>query len=360
MLKQYKKTIILTSLITLFPILAGLLLWNRLPEMLTTHWGFDGQADGWSSLSFAVFFLPSLLLLFHWFCLWFTAKDPGNHGQNKKMFYIVLWIVPILSNVCSGIMYAVALGWEASIAPIMMLLFSFLFMIIGNYMPKCTMNSTMGIKLPWTYSSEANWNATHRFGGKLWVAGGALMLPLSLLPDMWGFMAMFMILLPMVLIPTIYSYRFYKQEQREGKELLPLWGGMDTRMTKGSLVAVALILAAVAVLMVTGDIQVVWGETSFTIEASYHEDLTVAYEAIDSIEYRDHNISGMRTMGFSSARLLLGLFENDEFGSYTRYTYTDPDAGIVIYSGSKVLVLSGKDAAETQEIYQQLVQRTGK
>jgi hypothetical protein len=68
----------------------------------------------------------------------------------------------------------------------------------------------------------------------------------------------------------------------------------------------------------------------------------------------------MRTMGFNSARLLLGLFENDEFGSYTRYTYTDPDAGIVIHSGSKVLVLSGKDAAETREIYQQLVQRTGK
>ena len=86
MLKQYKKTIILTSLVTLFPILAGLLLWDRLPEMLPTHWGFDGQADDWSSTAFAVFFLPALLLLFHWFCLWFTAKDPGNHGQNKKLF----------------------------------------------------------------------------------------------------------------------------------------------------------------------------------------------------------------------------------------------------------------------------------
>lgn len=359
MLKQYKKQIILTSLITLFPILAGLLLWDRLPEMMPSHWGFDGQIDGWSSLSFMVFIFPSLLLLFHWLCLWITARDPGNHGQNKKLLSIMFWITPILSNFCCGIIYATALGFEASIAPIMMLLLSLLFMIIGNYMPKCTMNSTMGIKLPWTYTSEANWNATHRFGGKVWVAGGAAMLPLSLLPVMWGFMAMFVILLPMVLIPTIYSYRFYKKEQREGKELLPLWGAVDIRITKGSLVAVVLILAGVAVLMFTGDIQVAWGETSFSIEASYYEDLTVAYEAIDSIEYRDHNISGMRTMGFASGRLLLGSFENQEFGSYTRYTYTDPDAGIVIHSGNKVLVLSGKDAAETQEIYQQLLQRIG-
>ena len=64
---------------------------------------------------------------------------------------------------------------------------------------------------------------------------------------------------------------------------------------------------------------------------------------------------GLRSLGFATARLLLGAFENDEFGSYTRYTYTNPDACVVVRSGENVLVLSGKTAEETQAIYENLL-----
>jgi hypothetical protein len=96
---------------------------------------------------------------------------------------------------------------------------------------------------------------------------------------------------------------------------------------------------------------------SFTIEASYHEDLTVRYDAIDSIEYRNENISGTRTMGFASARLLLGTFQNEEFGTYSRYTYYKPEACIVVTVKGDTLVFSGKNAAETQEIYNTLLSK---
>ena len=46
--KKYKTTIIITTLITLLPILFGLIVWNRLPEQIATHWGANGQADGYS------------------------------------------------------------------------------------------------------------------------------------------------------------------------------------------------------------------------------------------------------------------------------------------------------------------------
>ena len=59
-------------------------------------------------------------------------------------------------------------------------------------------------------------------------------------------------------------------------------------------------------------------------------------------------------MGFSSAKLLLGTFENEEFGRYTRYTYTNPESCIVLTSGEQVLVFSGKDAQETENIYSYL------
>ena len=57
MLKQNKKTLVFTSLLTLLPIPVGLLLWNRFPETMAVHWGITGEADGYASPNFSVFVL---------------------------------------------------------------------------------------------------------------------------------------------------------------------------------------------------------------------------------------------------------------------------------------------------------------
>ena len=355
MLKQNKGKLIASSLLTLLPILAGLLVWDKFPERMTTHWGITGAPDGWSSVPFAVFAPPMLLLAVHWFCLWFTARDPGNQGRNKKPFGIVLWIVPVMSNLCSGMMYALALGAEFSISSIMVGAMGVLFAVIGNYLPKCKMNSTIGIKVPWAYTSEENWNATHRLGGKLWTVGGIVMILCAFLPGDMGIIVTLLGLIPLIVVPTVYSWQFYKKEKASGKALLPFYGTTDPRLMKGSLIAVLVILAGVCFLMFSGNIQVQYGDDAFTIEASYYDDLTVSYDSIDDIEYREENLSGSRTMGFASARLLMGYFENEELGTYTRYTYTNPGACILLTVGEKTLVLSGRDEAETQAIYQELL-----
>ncbi len=105
MIRKYKKTLIITSLLTLLPIVVGLLLWDRLPERFATHWGIDGQPDGWSSISIAVFGMPLIMLAVQWLCVWCTVKDPGNKDRNQKMQALVLWIIPLLSNLCCGLMY---------------------------------------------------------------------------------------------------------------------------------------------------------------------------------------------------------------------------------------------------------------
>ncbi|MBQ7380965.1 MAG: DUF1648 domain-containing protein [Clostridia bacterium] len=90
MIRKNNWTLIITSVIILLPILAGLLLWNRLPEQVPTHWGVDGAADGWSSRAVAVFLMPALLLVFHWICIGITAADPGNRNQTPKAFGNIL------------------------------------------------------------------------------------------------------------------------------------------------------------------------------------------------------------------------------------------------------------------------------
>ena len=62
MIKKNKRTLVAGSIVILLPILLGLFLWDRLPDQMVTHWGFDGTPNGWSSKTFAVFGLP----LFYW------------------------------------------------------------------------------------------------------------------------------------------------------------------------------------------------------------------------------------------------------------------------------------------------------
>ena len=78
MFTHHKKKLILSSLLILLPILFGLLLWNDLPAVMTTHWGADGIADGTGSKAFVVFGIPTIFLIINLLCLTCTYFDKYN------------------------------------------------------------------------------------------------------------------------------------------------------------------------------------------------------------------------------------------------------------------------------------------
>lgn len=358
MIRKHKWELIASSLVILIPVLVGLILWNRLPETLATHWGIAGQPDGYGSLPYAVFVPYLCLLAGHWFCFLVTANDPRNQGRNWKPIRLVLWIMPVLSNVCGAIMYALALGVHVSVSGIMVAAIGLMFVAIGNYLPKCRQNYTIGIKVPWTFASEENWNATHRFGGRVWMAGGVVLMLCALLPAGWNAGVMVAGIVVLAVAPILYSYLYYRKQVKRGDTMEPI-PSVHTRAGKiGTVLGLAILLFALAMLF-TGKVETDFSEDSFTIKASYYDDLTVFYNRVESVEYRDGNVDGSRVFGIGSFRLLLGNFENEEFGNYTRYTYYNPEACVVLQVGGKTLVLSGRDKAETQAIYQELLAKTG-
>lgn len=360
MMKENRKKLIISSLLVLIPMFFGFLMWNQLPDTMMTHWGVDGVADGSSTKLFAVTVPFIIMLLIHWFCLYFTAKDPGNDGHNKKMLGMLHWIFPIVSIMMGGLMYSVALGWDVSPATFVIPLLGILFIIMGNYLPKCKQNSTVGIKVSWTLQNEENWNRTHRFGGKAWVAGGFLILFTMFLPNTASIILFSIGIAILILAPIIYSYLYYRKQKKEGSWTKSGIYYDERTMKMNTTISLAIIipiLILVAVLMFTGDIEYEYGEDSFTIEADYWSDATVKYENIDSITYREDFSPGMRTYGFGSFRLGMGTFENDEFGSYTRFCYERCEACVVLEVGDKMLVINGKDEASTREIYDMLQEK---
>lgn len=87
----------------------------------------------------------------------------------------------------------------------MMILMGILFILIGNYMPKTRQNYTIGIKVPWALDNEENWNRTHRLAGYLWVAGGIILVILSL-AGLTNPLLLIGVVLFFTLVPTIYSW----------------------------------------------------------------------------------------------------------------------------------------------------------
>ena len=210
-MKHTKLNIILSCIILVAPMIFGMIVWNKLPESMPIHWGVHGEVNGWSSKPFAVFVLPLLILAIHGVCIFASRKDFRNKKQSPKVMGLVLWICPLLSLLANSLTYAVALGKEINVLFVVSLTMGALFVLIGNYLPKCQQNRIVGIRIIWTLKNEANWNATHRFAGKVWVIGGLLLMASSLLPYSILPWTMITLLLVFIGLPVLYSYRFHKK-----------------------------------------------------------------------------------------------------------------------------------------------------
>lgn len=214
MLKKYRKTLIITTLVMLLPLVAGAILWNKLPEQLPTHFDASGAPDSYSSRGFAVFGIPALLILFQWMCAFGCLKfDPKAENLQDKVMRIVLWICPVISVLMSALVLGSGLGCRLPVEVIMPALIGVIVVIIGNLLPKCKQTWTLGIKLPWTLADEDNWNRTHRFAAPIWVVCGLVIIAAAFIDGlrMWlivGALAVIMI------APTVYSYRLFRSKEK--------------------------------------------------------------------------------------------------------------------------------------------------
>ena len=206
-MKINKKLLAITTVLILLPMVIGLIFWEQLPAEIATHWGNDNQPNGWSSKPMAVFGIPSIIAALHVFCLIVTFADPKKNNIGKKAIGIVYWILPATSLLVMGSTYAYALGMEINIGMICCLLMGIIFIALGNYLPKAKLNYTFGYKIPWTLSSDENWNKTHRLAGWLMVICGFAFLINAFILSEW----VFGFCIVSTIVPIIYSYVLYKK-----------------------------------------------------------------------------------------------------------------------------------------------------
>ena len=300
------------------------------------------------------------LLAAHWICVLLVFADRRNReGQSKKAVGLLFWLMPVTSLLLAAIRMAVQQG-EAGIRITYLITcfaFGLLFLAVGNYMPKIRQNRTMGVRVKWTLASEANWNATHRFAGKVWVAAGLLCMVSALLPLEMMLVVFIASIVLAAVVPCVYSYRYYKQHPQDGAEV-NIYASPAQKMAARLILVGVLVFVAVA--LVAGSAEVVFGEDSLTVEASFWQDMTISYDSIESVSYEtgeEMPAAGIRTYGLGNLRMLMGTFANDAYGSYTRYTYDSCDDCVVLNVSGMTVVLNGPSVDDTRQIYQELTAR---
>lgn len=214
-MKKNKSKYIILYLITLIPIFVTVILYNRLPEQIPTHWNIQGQVDGYGDKSTGFFTaaLPFILVLFMQVMPKIDPKK-RNYANFEGAFYNFQLMFALVMGGIHMLAISTALGYEfIKVDMGIKLLIAVMFTVIGNMMPKFKHNYFIGIKTPWTLASEEVWFATHRVGGKLWFYGGLVMIIFSFIPGPASGVVYMSVILGTSLFMMLYSYLIYKRLQ---------------------------------------------------------------------------------------------------------------------------------------------------
>lgn len=130
------KSFLITAGVCLLPILLGVALWDKLPDMIAIHFDMNNNPDNFASKTFTVFIMPLLMVVAQAFCCFVNDINAYKHGERKKFERVTKWIIPVMTIVLQVATFAYALGWNFDIRKVVAFIVGVIFVLIGNYLPK--------------------------------------------------------------------------------------------------------------------------------------------------------------------------------------------------------------------------------
>ena len=193
---------------------------GRLPAEVISHWGVEGRPDGWSSRNTIVFLIPLAGLAVALLFTVFPRIDPrrANYELHAGTYWTLANATLIAFAAMHALVIGINLGWPVSINRVMGLGVGGLFILIGNLMSRMRPNWFMGIRTPWTLSSDSVWRKTHRLGGYAFVIAGVILIGMGFARPAWLVLTLFGAAALAGIVPVIYSYILWREEQREKSE----------------------------------------------------------------------------------------------------------------------------------------------
>ena len=189
----------------------------QLPPTVATHWNLSGAPDGYSSRLVALAIMPLTLIGMTVVFNVLPKVDPRR--ENYEKFFSSYWLIAnaviVFLLVAHALIIAAGLGFSVKIDRLMPVGIGLLFVFLGNYLTRVEPNWFVGIRTPWTLSSDTVWRKTHRTGGWLLVIGGLLVASCAFLPHGAFLPVLVVALLVGAGIPIVQSYILWKREQHD-------------------------------------------------------------------------------------------------------------------------------------------------
>jgi len=211
-MKKYRIKVVFPIILILLSFIIGCCLYPVLPPNMATHWGINGEVNGYSSKSFGIFFMPilSIFLLILFIILPKTDPYKKNFSEFKKYFQNFVYLIFIFLFY----IYLLTLIWNFGITfnllQFMTPAFTLIFYYAGVLMKNAKRNWFVGIRTPWTLSSDKVWQKTHTLGAKLFKISALI----SLLSLIYPNLTVYLMIVPILGISFflyIYSYLVYRK-----------------------------------------------------------------------------------------------------------------------------------------------------
>ena len=216
-IKPTLKTEIIPFLLLIFTFALSFYFYNNFPETVPVHWNLKGEADNFGPRWVAAILMPMVILFLYIMFLVLPLLDPRK--KRYKQFTKTYHVIKISLVFFMFIVYLISgfkiLGYNIPIEVWMPSMVGILFMVLGNYISKIKNNWFVGIRTPWTLSSEEVWNKTHRLAGKIFVIGGLVMISIQFISASLQMTVFFIMIATMVLVPIVYSYLIYLKNENE-------------------------------------------------------------------------------------------------------------------------------------------------
>lgn len=189
--------------------------YSRLPDPMVIHWNAAGEPDGYGSRLFGTFLLPAVILFVWGLLLVIPKVDPrrANIEQFRDAYDTLIIVVVGVTCLLQVAILGSALGWPIQVGRLVPIAIGGLFIVLGVLLPRFRSNFFLGIRTPWTLSSETVWARTHRVGGVVMSAVGLLLVIAGIMGTPSWFYVAIGGAMALVVFVLIYSYVAWRAEQ---------------------------------------------------------------------------------------------------------------------------------------------------
>ncbi len=207
-------TLALSLLLILVALILGAAFWSRLPDPMASHWNARDEVDGYISRFWGVALMPLIALGMLGLFLLIPQIDPlkTNIAAFRSTFNLLIFFFTLFLLYLHILTLLWNLGYRFAMSRMLLPAMGLLFLFIAHLLRRAKRNWFIGIRTPWTLSSERVWEETHRLGAVLFAVCGLLTIVGGFLGEM---LALWFTLGPLVLTSIfliVYSYVLYRRE----------------------------------------------------------------------------------------------------------------------------------------------------